>query len=476
MSLLRGTRVIWRLDSHVASLKSQKNGLVKVCYRGLATQKASYDTSHAKKEGSAPPSKDTFQSLLARGAEQNEAKDAFVSHSENVKHTHKEIKSITEGYAIGLIAPGRLYVGERFLTCVPDGQDHLYAYLASGRDGVLFYPNPHNIPMSELLTRIKDAKAKGLLMPETIPNRDFIADFDAAMPEYRSLMNGEAFKFPRVPHLRTIFHTGGNLWPGMAAWGTICLRNPVPNSPLVPKLPEVPPAQPVLVLPQTRAQGGEYTLSAHTQGGLIQTGLALAEALKLDAHDRVEMAVPYHVGIVYPVVLGVLSKAAVLVQPFYKFRAQYVIDSIVKDKATVLFIRGSDLPSLWEKPLAKFDLSSLRAVVVVGGLNADLEAKIKEHLKAKEVYGLDLVQDLPGQLVGLLRVGAEEAIPLPYTEAKVVDDQGNTVKLGTSGKLKTKGSHVSTSYGGPATWVDKDGWLDTSLQAKMKADGSFNLL
>lgn len=37
-------------------------------------------------------SNDTFQSLLARGAEKHEDKDVFVSHSEDVKHTHKELK------------------------------------------------------------------------------------------------------------------------------------------------------------------------------------------------------------------------------------------------------------------------------------------------------------------------------------------------------------------------------------------------
>jgi hypothetical protein len=52
------------------------------------------------------------------------------------------------------------------------------------------------------------------------------------------------------------------------------------------------------------------------------------------------------------------------VQPFYKFRTQYIVDSIVKDKSSVLVIRGSDLPSLLEQPLEKFDLSSLRSVVV----------------------------------------------------------------------------------------------------------------
>jgi hypothetical protein len=51
-----------------------------------------YEQSHAKNEGAAPLSNDTFQSLLTRNAEKYEDKDAFVSHSEDVKHTHKEIK------------------------------------------------------------------------------------------------------------------------------------------------------------------------------------------------------------------------------------------------------------------------------------------------------------------------------------------------------------------------------------------------
>lgn len=485
MSYLRGThRLLWRLDAHTVLGKNSKN--YTQCYRGFATK--SYEDSHAKKEGAAPLSKDTFQSLLARGAEKYEDKDVFVSHSEDVKHTHKELKSIAEGYAIGLIEPGRLYVGERFLTCVPDGQHHLYAYLASGRDGVLFNPQPHNIPMSDFLKKIKDVKAKGLLMPETIPNRDFIEDLDNAMPEYRSLMHGMPFKFPRVPQLRTLFHTGGNMWPGMVSWGSICLRNPAKSS-LVPKLPEVPASQAVLAFTQPNASAGDNAsaananagdasavLVAHTQGALIQTGVAIAEAVGIQENDRVEMAVPYHVGVVYPVILGVLNKAAVLVQPFYKFRAQYVVESLVKDKVTVLFIRGSDLAAVFEQPLSKFDLSSLRSVVVVGGLTAELEEQIKTKLHAKTVYGLDLAHEVAGQLVGLVRVGAASAIPLPYSEAKIVDKQGATVKVGTSGTLKTKGPHVSTSYGGPATWVDKEGWLDTGLQAKMQGDGSFSFL
>lgn len=55
-------------------------------------------------------------------------------------------------------------------------------------------------------------------------------------------------------------------------------------------------------------------------------------------------------------------------------------------------------------------------VVIVGGLTEEVEGQIKSKLKVKEVYGLEIVKDIPGQLVGLVRVGAKSAIPLPYSE------------------------------------------------------------
>ncbi len=41
---------------------------------------------------------------------------------------------------------------------------------------------------------------------------------------------------------------------------------------------------------------------------------------------------------------------------------------------------------------------------------------MKQNLLVNKVFGLDFVKDMPGQLVGLLSINAETAVPLPYTE------------------------------------------------------------
>jgi len=293
----------------------------------------------------------------------------------------------------------------------------------------------------------------------------------------------DLFKFPRVPHLRVIFHTGTHRWPGMVQWPTICLKNPsVRARHLLPKLPEVTTSTPVLGFEQARVAPVEFrvlndpepTSAVFTVSGLVQTGLALAEAFGISSADRV--AAVNCPAAFYPLVLGVLHKGAVLVQPYHKFSAAHVLDSIIKDKLTVLFLNYHDALKLVEHSTEGLDLSTLRTVVVVGGITPKLENAIRKKFPVKEVFGLTTVPDISGQLTGLLRVGQGKNIPLPYAEAKVVDESGNTVQVGTVGILKTKGPHVSTAVGGPATWVDKDGWLDTLIQAVMNNDGSFTIL
>ena len=44
-----------------------------------------------------------------------------------------------------------------------------------------------------------------------------------------------------------------------------------------------------------------------------------------------------------------------------------------------------------------------------------MEGQIKTKMGAKEVLGLDMVADMPGQFVGLLRVGGK-ASPFPYSQ------------------------------------------------------------
>ena len=65
-------------------------------------------------------------------------------------------------------------------------------------------------------------------------------------------------------------------------------------------------------------------------------------------------------------------------------------------------------------------------------------------------------------------------LPLPSTDIKIIDDNGNEVKLGSSGELCVKGPQVMVGYLGRQDATDEvlqDGWLKTGDIARMDEQG-----
>jgi long-chain acyl-CoA synthetase len=70
-------------------------------------------------------------------------------------------------------------------------------------------------------------------------------------------------------------------------------------------------------------------------------------------------------------------------------------------------------------------------------------------------------------------------VPLPSTEMKCVDDQGNEVPIGVPGEIVARGPQVMLGYWkqpGETRNVLRDGWLSTGDIAKMDADGFFTIV
>jgi hypothetical protein len=63
-----------------------------------------------------------------------------------------------------------------------------------------------------------------------------------------------------------------------------------------------------------------------------------------------------------------------------------------------------------------------------------VESQVKSKLKAKEVYGLEIVRDIPGQLVGLIHQGAASAVPFPYSEV----ERGERREAGEAGEREER--------------------------------------
>jgi long-chain acyl-CoA synthetase len=130
------------------------------------------------------------------------------------------------------------------------------------------------------------------------------------------------------------------------------------------------------------------------------------------------------------------------------------------------------------------DFSSLKiSVAGAMALQRAVHDRWKEVTKTKVIEGYGLTETSPvlccNPVDGTDRVGTI-GIPLPSTEVKIVDDQGNDVPVGEAGELCARGPQVMKGY-----WKRDDetakvmlpgGWFRTGDVATMDSDGFFRIV
>jgi long-chain acyl-CoA synthetase len=115
-------------------------------------------------------------------------------------------------------------------------------------------------------------------------------------------------------------------------------------------------------------------------------------------------------------------------------------------------------------------------------LQASVSERWRELTGTPLVEGFGLTESSPvltfNPLTGLSKDGSI-GIPVPSTEVKCVDEDGNEVPVGQSGELVARGPQIMIGY-----WQKpeetaasiKNGWLHTGDIAQMDADGYFTIV
>lgn len=127
--------------------------------------------------------------------------------------------------------------------------------------------------------------------------------------------------------------------------------------------------------------------------------------------------------------------------------------------------------------------ATLRASAAGGmALHTSVASAWREMVGSPIVEGFGLTESSPvltfNPLDGTARDGTI-GIPVPSTQAKCVDDNGNEVGVGEPGELLAKGPQVMAGYWNkPEETADTivDGWLRTGDVAEMDKDGFFTIV
>jgi fatty-acyl-CoA synthase len=438
--------------------------------RGNATNTTA-NNSHIKREGKTPlvPGGPNFGTYLTERAQKFEHKDLFIIPSEDVRNTFLEVRKAVDAYAAGF-RDGFLKEGNTFVGAIPDVSFNLWLQLGAARSNVAYIPFSPNVPLKTFMGTLKSTKARGFVVPDFHGNREWYVELYEQIPELDLQLKDSStvFRSLEYPQLVSfaccVWSKEKKEYHGYNDVNNLCVTHP-PRDP-VPTMVSLTSDKPTLFLPQDDTA----TFDALTPITITNTGSALLEALSVNISDRISLSTSLN-SIGYFVAAGCISHASVLVQALNpKYSPEATLKTIGRDRCTMLFINGDKLAPLLNHPeLPRTDLSTLRTVVVVGPLDDSVIAQAKK-LGAKEVFGVEHLDGHTGQLTGLLLTGAGKARPLPATEVKIVDGQGNVVPIGTKGTIHTKGSHVLEAFG-----KQGNGWLNTKRQGQLSADGVVTL-
>jgi long-chain acyl-CoA synthetase len=257
------------------------------------------------------------------------------------------------------------------------------------------------------------------------------------------------------------------------------------------------------VLQPTGGTTGRQKFAVLTHGNLVANArqVSLVSKTQPGAEGECVLAAPpltHAYGLTVSLLCGLFNGAAVALLP--SFKPEQALQTMAERGVTVAPLvppmaatlvrearraKEKDAKDAKDSAAAasakpRYDLSKLRYAICGGAaLPPDLMKEFEAVLGRPILQGYGLSEASPvthtNPVDGENRAGSI-GVPLPDTQARIVNDQGEEVGVGEVGELQVKGPQVMRGYlGGEDERGIRDGWLPTGDLARRDADGYYHL-
>jgi cyclohexanecarboxylate-CoA ligase len=344
---------------------------------------------------------------------------------------------------------------------LPNWWHFVAVHLACLRVGARTNPLMPIFRERELSFMLRLAESRIVIVPKVF--RDF--DHEAMIERIR----------PSLPALRHLIVVGGT---GANSFDRRLLSAKVPPDAAGVFAGQRPAADDVVQLLYTSGTAGEPKGVMHTSRTLLTTMLPSIRHLQLSEGEPILSATPlaHQLGFILAVIVPIVLGSPIVMQDVWN--ANVALERIRKFGVTFGMGATPFLADLLDTAAKEGHARPLRTFLSAGApIPRLLVKRANEEIGVKVLSAYGMTENL---LVSAARpddpeqkVTETDGAPSRGIELRVVDDDGNTLPVGVSGRLQTRGTSTFVGYlKRPKLYnVNREGWFDTGDLARLDADG-----
>ncbi len=437
-----------------------------------------------------PLSELTVGEFLRETARRLPDQEAVVFREQGVRWTWSEFDGHVDRLAAGLLSLG-IEKGDRVGMWSPNRFEWLLTQFATARIGaVLVNINPA-YRVSELDYALRKVGCKALVTAQKFKTSDYISMLLDVAPELRSHPPCQ-LNSAGLPALRTVVSVTDSGISGVMPFSALMQAGEEllhdKGRAAIDAVGETLSPNDAINIQFTSGTTGSPKGATLTHRNIVNNARFVAMAMKLSEADSLCIPVPlYHC---FGMVLGVLacvSVGAKMVFPGEGFDAGATLEAVAQERCTALHgVPTMFIAELGHAEFASFNLSSLRTGIMAGSpcpIETMNQVVARMHMREVTIaYGMTETSPVSfqsGTADPLDKRTTTVGCIQPHLEVKIVNASGDTVAIGETGELCTKGYSVMPGY-----WEDEektreaivDGWMHTGDLATIDADGYCNIV
>lgn len=430
----------------------------------------------------------TIPQLLHQAVARHGARDAAVFLEQDIRWSYSEFSERVDTLAQGLIRLG-LQPGERVGIWSPNRAEWLLVQFATARVGLILVNINPAYRTSELEYALNKVGCKALVTADRFKSSDYIGMLRDIAPELDNCQPGCLIS-KRLPRLQIVIKVGESA-SGMLGFdevaGSGAQLSAADRKQLDRVTAELDPDD-AINIQFTSGTTGLPKGATLTHRNIVNNAHFVTRAIKLTERDRLCIPVPfYHCFGMVMGTLGCVSKGAAMIIPAEGFDPLATLRALGDERCTAMYGVPTMFVAMLDHPrLAEFDVSRLRTGIMAGSpCPVQVMKRVQSTLNMNEItiaYGM--TETSPVSFQSSVQDSLEKRVSSvgqvhPHVEVRIVDEQGDVVRVGTQGELCTRGYSVMQGY-----WeepeqtndcIDAQGWMHTGDLATLDAEGFCNI-